>query len=407
MLTDGAPARDILDFLTGSRCAQVCDAYRHITSKYGDVLRIQTALRTQFPDLDAAQIGAVMQQMELRAKASKRLALHADSLYTRSALEQSSSARTAALHASLFDAGSRLVDICAGIGSDAAALAARSSQLVAIEADAVTARLCRHNLSLFGYTHVLMLAGMAEHWMPSLNLEKVDGVFADPSRRMDGTRCVDPEDASPPLSWLRALAERVPRMVVKVAPAADVHDPFWSRMFVAVADECAEQLLVRGGDFPAVSAVDAGSGVRWAPETRVRQHEQPGHPLTSLLREVRWIAEPHGAIIRTGEVARYFEDIGMRAVDPQIAYGWSADEPADGRWHVRYRVLDALLWERRRVREALAELRFGPATVVKKRGFRVNADEARRLLAFPGDRAGVVILTRIGNEHVAFLCERI
>ena len=59
------------------------------------------------------------------------------------------------------------------------------------------------------------------------------------------------------------------------------------------------------------------------------------------------------------------------------------------------------------LREALAAHGFGPATVVKKRGFRVDADEARRLLAFPGDRAGVVILTRIGNEHVAFLCERI
>lgn len=405
MTTDDAPARDLADFLTGDRCAQVCDAYRHIASKYGEVLRIQTTLRGQFPDLDAAKIAAVMQQMELRARASKRLALHADSLYTRTALEQSSSAAAAALHASLFEAGSRLVDICAGIGSDAAALAARSSRLVAIEADAATARLCRHNLSLFGYTHVLMLAGTAEQWMPSLDATRIDGVFADPSRRMDGTRRVDPEDASPPLSWLRTLAERVPRMVVKIAPAADVVDDFWQRVFVAVGDECAEQLLVHGAELPPVAAVDAATQSWWVPQTAQRDPQSPV-PVDALLGAVRYVAEPHGAIIRTGAVAQYFAEIGMQAVDPRIAYGWSADEPASCMWHVRYRVLAALRWERRRVREALATLGFGPATVVKKRGFRVDADEARRLLAFPGDRAGVVILTRIGHEHVAFLCER-
>jgi hypothetical protein len=168
-------------------------------------------------------------------------------------------------------------------------------------------------------------------------------------------------------------------------------------MFVAVGRECREQLLLRGVEAPRVCAVDAETLERWVPsDVRAGAPEYP-----------RYLIEPHAAVIRTGEVRAYLAENDSVPIDLQIAYGVAAALPAPSRWHAAFEILDTLPFQRSRVQEALRAHDFGPDTEIKKRGFRLLPEEVRAMFRFDGATAGVLVCTRIGDEHAVYLCRRV
>jgi len=371
------------------------ECYEELEEKYSDPYRIQTALRSQYDDIDAELIAAVHTQCELQKKARNKLALHPDSLLTRTALEQASGKHAASYHTSLIR-GKRVLEICSGIGSDAAAFVRECPRLVCIEKEETTAAYLRHNLHLLGHMNALVLHADAQDVLRSLNLNAFDVVFADPSRRDESKRTVRVEEYSPPLSFFKELSFSIP-IIVKIAPGATVEDSHWKKIFLAVDHECKEQLLLHGFDCPSVRVADAESYSEWIPPALPPRNE--GKAL--------FLVEPHNAIIRSGEVASYLASINAWLVDPQIAYGLCENVPASSRWHTTFRILAMQTYNMKALRKAVQSFGFGPSLEIKKRGFPLLPENVRTNLTLNGRRKGVLILTRQKQRHLMIFCERV
>ena len=148
------------------------------------------------PDLVAAAVG----QARLRSRARAKFGAFADRmLFTRAGLEQATRLEVGARHAGRFrDAGvARVADLGCGIGGDALAFAGIGLDVVAVDADGVTAALAAYNLAPFGEQAQVRHARAEE-----VDLAGVDAVWLDPARRTAGhteTTRVGAGDWSPPL----------------------------------------------------------------------------------------------------------------------------------------------------------------------------------------------------------------
>ena len=381
-------------FLTSGRAADIRAEYRRQAEKYADSLRIQTRLRSLFPDLAPALLAACIEAFSLEDAAVEKCVFPAGNLVTRTALEMASSAPVAALHASLFENPSQLLDIAAGVGGDAIALSARAGQLTCIEADPAHARMLAFNLGKARRRNSIVLRGTAERWLPLLRLHALTGVFADPMRRDDTQRHTDTDAYRPSLRIFDDLPSSLP-VVVKISPAAEA-PAGWNVATVASGASCPEQLLSRNIDLPDRCAVDAGSGERWIPSS---------HAPVSV-RDPRYLIEPHAAIIRTGRVADYLREQGAEPIDTQIAYGWSEVEPPLSPWHRSFRLLRVAGYNRKQLKRIAVELDFGPSTEIKKRGFPDTPEQIRASLRLRGARRGVILLTRKDDGHLMLFAER-
>jgi hypothetical protein len=393
--------RDHFEFFSSGRASEIHVEYRKQTEKYADSLRIQTALRARWPGLPPAMLAACMAQFALQERGAEKCGLPDTALYTGPALEMASSRAAARLHADLLapvlrrTGGGRLLEIAAGIGADSIALAGAARSLIAIESDPLHALLLGHNLRAAGKRNALVLRGEAERLLHALRIERIDAVFADPARRTGARRNIGIEDYSPPFSFFAALPAALP-MLIKIAPAAEA-PPDWGVAAVAAGGECKELLLHRGLDLPPRCALDADSGARWiSGDTRA--------PIA--VAAPAWLIEPHPAIIRTGAVAQYCREQGCEPIDPRIAYAWSDRMPPRSDWHQRFRILRVENYNRKELQRIVAELRFGPSTEIKKRGFPDTPDEVRKRLRLSGTRSGVIILTRRGDGHLMIFGER-
>ncbi|MCZ7558597.1 MAG: RsmD family RNA methyltransferase [Bacteroidia bacterium] len=382
-----------LSFLSSEAAALVDEALREQTEKYSDSLRIQTALRKRFPGMEPHYLRACLELWQLRPRLQHKCGMHPASWCSRDTLEMASSQATARLHANMLPAGGRILDCCSGIGSDAVHLA-RHNEVLCIEADPVTARMCRHNLRLV-HARAAVLAGTAEYWAPALQRGAFDAVFVDPARRDDTRRVYDAEHASPPLSFVQRSFPLLP-LLVKTAPAAALSDTSWGRLWVAHQRECKEQLLHRGLDLPLRGVIDATSGVTWSPAGVA-----PPPP-----REAQWLIEPGSAVILSGMVAEYLHEQEAWPIDPHIAYGLSAARPTNAPLHQSFRILRMEPYHEGRLRQAVRDLDLGPGTEIKKRGFPRTPDQIRAGLKLSGRNNGVILIARKGDGHVMIFGER-
>ncbi|PLX32315.1 MAG: hypothetical protein C0600_02980 [Ignavibacteria bacterium] len=381
--------KDHIAYFSSGQAAEILHEYHSQTEKYSDSLRIQTALRAVFPALATDTLQACLAQFALQEKGRKKCALPENALYTQDALEMASSSAAARLHAALLPSDGVVLDIAAGIGSDAAQIAGSANGIICIEADAVHASILRHNLLVGGYSNAAVLQGRAESWLPLLKTGNLRAVFADPARRNDGKRHVEVELYSPPLTLFDTLPPDLP-VLVKISPAADAPEG-WNRATVAFGKECSEQLLHRNLDLPPLCALHADHDLRWTPDTSLP-------PV--CIDTPRFLIEPHAAIIRTGAVEEYLREQRAAPLDPQIAYGLSEHEPPVSVWHQRFRLLRVDAFNRKRLRSIARELDFSSRTEIKKRGFPDTPEQIRSALKLSGDTHGVIFIARRGKGHV-------
>ena len=185
------------------------------------------SVRQARPDADPDLVAAVATQERLRERARDRLGPWAEQLILSDAgLQQATRAAVARYRAvslrERLGGAVRVADLGCGLGIDALALAEAGFTVEAVERDEWTAEAAACNADLAG-------GHMQVHHEDAMafDLTGCAAAFCDPARRdpkgpanRQGTRTrreIDPQQWSPPWSWIVALAGQLP-VVAKVAP---------------------------------------------------------------------------------------------------------------------------------------------------------------------------------------------
>lgn len=352
--------------------------------------------RTHPPEL----VAAALTQSRLRQAAHAKFGdFAARMVFTDTGLQQATRLAVAARHAARYrDAGlTRVIDLTAGLGADALAMAGLGLTVTAVEADETTAACATVNLMPFPNARVIHGDALAQ------DLSGFDAAFADPARRTARGRTFDPAAYSPPLDAVLDLRHRLP-LGVKVAPGiphqaipAEAHAEWVSvdgavveagLWFGALAESPGRAALVlaRG---QAHRLVASSSGNDAAPQAEVA-------PLG------RYLYEPDGAVIRAGGVAALAERLAVGTVAPGIAY-LTGDRLEVTAFAQAFEVLESV--PVKQLGPYLREKSIGHLEI-KKRGMDVVPDQLRTRLKLRGDGSATVILTRVGARHTALLVRR-
>jgi len=367
-----------------------------------DVLKLVSDLRKA--GHSPALVAAVLTQARLRSKARSKFGEFAGRmLFTEAGLEQATRLPVAARHASRFVAAglSRVADLGCGIGGDAMAFAGADIDVVAVDADEVTAAIASYNLAPFGNAEVLHQAA------EDTDLRGIDGIFLDPARRTAGhgqtSRLTDPDDYSPSLDFAFELATG--RSVgVKLGPGLDrdLIPSSAEAQWVSIDGQLVEMglwfgALGRSGIRRAALVVDGDSAAELTAASDSEDAE------TGELGE--YLYEPNGAVIRARLIGDLARELGATMVSDGIAYLTSEDARTTP-FATGFRVLETLPFQERELRRALRERGIG-VLEIKKRGVDVDPAALRKRLSLNGDRSATIVLTRIAGKHSALLVERL
>lgn len=361
-----------------------------------------------------ALVSAVLTQSRLRTKAEGKFGEFArQMIFTPAGLEQSTRLPVAARHAERYlKAGIKHVaDLGCGLGADSMALASLDIRVTAVEQDETTAACATMNLIPFPNASVVHADAT------TLSLEGIDGVWLDPARRTtstSGTRRIwDPEDFSPPLSFVESLTKSGRSVGVKMGPGIP-HD--------SVPAGCEAQWVSVGGDVtevalwfnavrrPGVRRAALLLGAQGAAEI-TSEEDFDGGPVAPVGPVEGYLYEPDGAVIRAGLVADVALELDGHLVDEHIAYICAASL-RDTPFARAYRILEVMPYNVKALKSWVKDNGIGVLDI-KKRGTSVTPEELRKQLLPGGKSSGknvakksaTLVLTRIGEDRVAISVE--
>ena len=311
-------------------------------------------------------------QWDLRARAKGRFPQPEKMLFVREALEQTTHLALAQYHAQHFPEGETVVDITCGIGGDLLAMAARGPAL-GFELDAERASYARWNLEAVGLTgEVREEDGLA--WLEN---NPAPYVLADPARRVDGRRIVDPAAFTPDPFAIAETARESRRWAMKLTPM--MADEALARLaprveFVSFGGECREALLLGGTD-----PLEAGV---WAvrPGEPPLRGNSPSLPVAD--RAEGWLHDADPAAVRAHALGGF----GLAALGDSPGYLVGASR-VESPWLRQYEVIDDVT--PKRLKATLKSL-GADAPILKQRGAGQNLDTWRKELGRHGNRAVAV-----------------
>ena len=357
------------------------------------------------PDVAAA----MLTQSRLRAKGRPKLgAAVGDMLLTDDGVEQATRPLVAQIHAQRYrTAGIAIVaDLTCGIGADARAFADAGLKVIATDINPDTAAIAAWNLRDYPSVTVKCSDGLAQDFA----LENIQGIYADPARRiMGGKRVFDPEAYAPPLDAIIELQARVPALGIKIGPGIP-HDAIpktAEAQWVSVDGDVVEcglwfgplaltgigrnALVVQTNGLETFSRIVRDDGLGKA---------EPA-PNGSI---GKYLYEPDGAVIRAGLVGTIARQINGWLLDPTIAY-ITSDNQADTT-ALSYRIMDTLPFGVKTLKKYLRERNIG-RVAIKKRGTAVTPEALRPQLQLKGDNEATIVLTRINGAQSVLIVEPI
>lgn len=397
-----------------------------------DTLKLSERLRAE--GYDPTIVNSVLSQLKLRTQAESKFGPFVDQMiFTDAGLQQATSLQVAAHHARRFARAGvdEVIDLGAGLGADALAIAGLDIAVTAVEIDQTTA--AATTINLMPFPHAKVEVADATQWVTENPVAEatVRGYWLDPARRKtlsQGTvRIFDPESFSPPLSFVEELANTGYTLGVKLGPAL-AHDVIpanaeaqWVSLHGSVVEavlwfNMAQRLDVRR----AALIIDANGASELTSPTDF--DESPQVPVTGIDGATGYLYEPDGAVIRAGLVTdlmvKHFMDgdttdaAAGRQLDEHIAY-FSSDTYKETSFATGYRIIDVLPYKIKTLRRYIKE--HGVTRLdIKKRGVDVSPEELRRTLMqginTKKPAAGehlTLVLTRVGDARHAIVVQPI
>lgn len=371
-----------------------------------DVVKLVSSLRAE--GHDAGLVAAVLTQAKLRRRASAKFGPFAERmLFTEAGLEQASRLSVAALHANRFrQAGiDNVADLGCGIGAESMALASLDINVKAFEIDEVTAAVATYNLAPFENAFVEQ-ADVTE-----LDLSKFEGLFFDPARRELGgpareraARKFDPAAFSPTFDFVMDAATKKPTGV-KFGPGHP-HEGIPAAaeaQWVSVDGD----LVELGLWFGAVARPDVKrAALLVTGNTRFEIVSHSAERMDAPLGELSgYVYEPDNAVVRSHLIGQLAEQVEAHLFAPEIAY-LTCDKEISSPWLKGYKVLDNLVFDRKKLKAYLRERGIG-VLEIKKRGSDIVPEQLRKELALKGEGAATLIVTRVGDAHRVLVAEAI
>lgn len=380
--------------LTPAGQAVLADAAA-LAPKESEFLRcFETLRKNHEPELAKAALETAL----LRIRARDKFADADRMFFTREALEQATSEVVARYRATRFGEFGRIADLCCGIGGDALALAAVGGMVEAVDSDPLRIAMAKANASALGVgDRVRCCVGDAITFL----LPDTQAAFADPNRRADGRRYLDPEDYTPPLSAIRGRFPTNFPLAVKIAPGVAWSDLLATDAeveFVSLGAELKECVLW----FGPLRTTGRRATILPAGATLCAKVPQEPSPPVSV-KEVLY--DPDAAVTRAGLVHDLAEQLDADPIDAQVQL-LTANQHRPTPFATPFVVEHVAPFHVRLLRDYLRERHIGRVTVIK-RGSPADADDLLRKLKLTGSEHRTVFLTRADDQHVMIVCSRI
>lgn len=351
---------------------------------------------------DEELVRAALSLDEARARAAGLLP-SADRLWlTRIGLEQATAWPVAQHKARRFadrrlPDGDALVDLCSGIGVDAAALAS-VAPVIAVDLDPAMCLRTEWNAMEWGTPFPVAsqcLDVTGSDWSRQI-------VHVDPDRRAGRDRPVKRlEQYQPDLAWMQQLVSTAAGGAIKLGPASNFMQKFpgCEIELISLDGECREATVwfgclagresFRATVLPGGETIAADPLSAWAPQATACD---------------AWIFDPDPAVVRSGMLDAVAEQLGLARLDPEEEYLTGAQDRPSG--FVTGFEVEAILPNS--MRELKHWLRTDPSPYyeVKCRHIPVDAAAFQRQLPKGSAAPRVIFLARVDGRARAIVARR-
>jgi hypothetical protein len=279
-----------------------------------------------------------------------------------------------------------VVDLCAGIGGDALALAAHS-YVLAIDRDQGMCRRLRYNASVYDRAdRLLPVRSRAE----AFAIPAGAWLHLDPDRRANGQeRARSLADYAPGPDFWKSAARQVAAGAIKVGPASDFAKHFAGPAFevelISLRGECKEA-TVWFGELVSCRrrATRLPEDVSWTDRDGPSDRFAAVTPLGSL------IFDPDPALLRAGLLDGFAVAHALARVADGVDY-LTSERMTSTPFLTAFQVLDMLPLDLKRLRRLIAKNDIGTLEI-KVRGADVAPETLRRQLELCGERTASLLV---------------
>lgn len=361
-----------------------------------------TKLRLRFHGQD--DVVKLIDQIDLRRKAGDKFMLPDGRsiapkyLYSGVSVEQATSARIAAFHASLASTAKTVLDLTMGMGIDAAAFALLNGAVVTgLELNGDLADLSSKNYS--DHESMTVINADANEWLKGCD-EQFDLIFVDPSRRADdGSRVHNVHDCRPDVvALMDEIKRHSGRLMVKLSPMLDLKSvsreiPEATAIYVVEErGECREILADAKFDEqteePEIVARNEEREFRFRFSEESAANGEYGRP-----KEGDYLYEPWASVMKAGPFKLLCEIYNCKALGANSHLYFSENEIEDFPGKC-YRVAAALPYQSSIIKRFAK--RYGNASVAV-RNFGDSAEKVRQKLGVKESSEQRVIATTDNN----------
>ena len=382
---------DIADYewLTGDEaCALLNDLAE-------DAAPLHTAVARLRGRLPPARTHLLVEQVELRRRATAKFTQAARMFFTRVGLEQATDEWVAGYKAERFF-GWAAADLCCGIGGDLLALAGQGTA-VGVDRNPIAAHFAAAN------------TGAAVHIANAVDydLNDITAWHIDPDRRPNGRRTTSLDSCQPDLAAIGWLLGQVPHAAVKLAPATKVPAAWTARCeleWISRDRECRQLVawhgnLARSPGQRRATVLPTACGL--APRTLIGPPHQP----IRLRDDVdSYIFDIDPAVLDAGLKGVLALEHDLSALGPGPTY-FTGPRPIDDAALAGFEVADVLPLQLRKLTPYLRERGIGQLEI-KKRGVDIDPEKLRRDLKLRGDNSATLLITPIAGRPIAILAQR-
>lgn len=335
-------APDIARWLVSDGLADVATVAADLDAGVTE-LAVAARLRDAAPS--AAHARAVVDAASARRRARDTYPRADELLLTTSALEQGSHPAVSAWRADRYTG--EVVDLCAGAGGDALALAAHGCGVTAVDLDEGRLVLLDHNAAVLGLDVATVVADALAFVVPSRA-----AVHADPGRRVGGRRVRRLDEHLPSVPVLLEHVAESRGIGVALSPAVDLDDPGLpidgELEFLQVGNRLVETSLWTGelrrpGVVATATLVDVG--------VTLHREGQPAHvPVTA---PGEWLLDPVPALTRARLHTTVGDEVGATRLGTRRALLTVDRAPHPSPWFTTWRVEEVLPLRAKTVRRWL------------------------------------------------------